>query len=585
MLIQQLQRLWNHLSIRRRIQFIALAFLMIFSSLSEVITIGAIFPFLGILTSPKLVFNNTFLHPLFVYCNLNSDDQILLPVTIFFIVAILLATGMRFIVMWALTKLGFAIGSDLSSEVYRRTLYQPYQIHISRNTSEIIDVISNKISSIIYQIILPLLTTISSVLMIVIVFIALLSINTNVLLVGIAGFAMLYYLIARFTKQKLAKNSKIISRESNQLIKVLQEGLGGIRDILIDGSQATYYTYYRHTDISLRRAQSSITIIAGTPKLIVEAIGISLFALCAYYLVHSSNGLAETIPVLGTWALGVQRILPILHQAFTCWSSLMGAKESLNDTLNLLDQPLPNSSNNSVQTPLPFETKIVLNNLSFRYMGSQQLILNRISLAIPKGSKVGFIGDTGSGKSTLIDIIMGLLEPEDGTLFIDDTLVNATNVRSWQLNIAHVPQFIFLTDSTITENIAFGVEKESIDFERVKFAAEKAKIADTIDSWNKKYDTIIGERGVRLSGGQRQRIGIARALYKKSSVIIFDEATSSLDSQTETEVMSSLDDLESGLTILMVAHRVTTLRNCDLIIKLEKGQIKQIGTFAELIKL
>ena len=218
-------------------------------------------------------------------------------------------------------------------------------------------------------------------------------------------------------------------------------------------------------------------------------------------------------------------------------------------------------------------------------MGSQQLILNRISLAIPKGSKVGFIGDTGSGKSTLIDIIMGLLEPEDGTLFIDDTLVNATNVRSWQLNIAHVPQFIFLTDSTITENIAFGVEKESIDFERVKFAAEKAKIADTIDSWNKKYDTIIGERGVRLSGGQRQRIGIARALYKKSSVIIFDEATSSLDSQTETEVMSSLDDLESGLTILMVAHRVTTLRNCDLIIKLEKGQIKQIGTFAELIKL
>jgi ATP-binding cassette subfamily B protein len=315
----------------------------------------------------------------------------------------------------------------------------------------------------------------------------------------------------------------------------------------------------------------------------MEALGMLLISIFAYAFAQTTGGIANSIPILGALALGAQRLLPVLQQAYAAWSSIQGGRISLQDTLELLDQELPGFANQLSDKPLAFKKKITLNQVSFRYAPETPWVVENVGLDIFKGSRIGFIGETGSGKSTLLDIIMGLLRPTAGTFDVDDQTITMENQRAWQMRIAHVPQDIFLADSSIAENIAFGVVKEQIDYERVRDAARQAQIASIIDTWARGYETVVGERGVRLSGGQRQRIGIARALYKRADVIIFDEATSALDHETEQAVMQSIENFDDGLTVLIIAHRITTLKNCSQIIEFGDGGIKRIATYKEII--
>jgi ATP-binding cassette subfamily B protein len=262
---------------------------------------------------------------------------------------------------------------------------------------------------------------------------------------------------------------------------------------------------------------------------------------------------------------------------------LRSGKGFLADVLDLLDQPLPAHADAPLPPPLPFQHAITFDHVGFRYAPEAPWVLKDLNLTIRKGSRVGFIGGTGSGKSTLLDIVMGLLHPVEGALAIDGTVITPENYRAWQAQIAHVPQSIFLADTTIAENIAFGVPRDKIDFLRVRQAARKAQLAETIEAMGKQYDTRVGERGIRLSGGQRQRIGIARALYKQAKVIVFDEATSALDNETERAVMEAIDSLDQDLTVLMVAHRLTTLKNCTQIIELAEGTMRRSGTYQEIV--
>jgi ATP-binding cassette subfamily B protein len=268
-----------------------------------------------------------------------------------------------------------------------------------------------------------------------------------------------------------------------------------------------------------------------------------------------------------------------MQQAYSSWANLRQNQHSLKDTLEFLDQPLPDNLEEKKIEAIPFSKTIELNNISFSYSPEQKAIFNNLSLNIPKGSRIGFIGETGSGKSTLLDILMGLLPPSKGALEIDGIPITSDNIRSWQKHVAHVPQSIFLADGTIAENIAFGIPKDQIDFAQVENAAKQAQIHEMILSLPDRYSTLVGERGVRLSGGQRQRIGIARAIYKRANVIIFDEATSALDSDTEKAVMEAIDSLSNELTILIIAHRISTLKNCSAIVRLEGGTIHSIGNF------
>ena len=577
-----LTRLWSHISKRRRSQFALLLMLMIFASFSEIISIGAVLPFLTVLTAPERIFQLPAAQPFIRAVGMNSASQLLLPFTVIFGFAALSSGGLRLLLMWASTRLSFATGADMSISVYRRTLYQPYSVHVARNSSEIINGISSKTGTVIVTF-SSILSFISATIILLAILITLISVDPVIALTAFAGFGLLYAIIIKITQSRLVVNSQRIAHESTQVIKSLQEGLGGIRDVLIDGTQATYCQIYRNADLPSRRAQGNNLFISSSPRFALEALGMLLISGLAYMLALQPNGIAKAIPVLGALALGAQRLLPMLQVAYGAWSNIKGSEASLHDALELLDQPLPDYADQPPAKPLPFHKQIELNNLSFRYTERTPQVLNTLNLAIYKGSRTGFIGVTGSGKSTLLDIVMGLLQPTEGTLAIDGQSITSDNNRAWQAHIAHVPQAIYLSDSTIEENIAFGIPKGKIDHERVKQAALKAQIADIIETWPKKYKTYVGERGIRLSGGQRQRIGIARALYKQADVIIFDEATSALDNETEQAVMQAIETLGQDLTVLIIAHRLTTLKNCDQIVELADGGIKRIGTYDEIV--
>ncbi len=575
-------RLWHHISPRRRGQFGLLLLLMLAASLAEICSIGAVLPFLGALTAPVRVFEHPVAQPVINAFGFTQPAQMLLPLTVVFAFAALLAGAMRLLLLWASTRLTYAAGADLSISIYRRTLYQPYTVHCSRNSSEIINGISNKTGSVIY-IITQLLTLASSGLMLTVILVALLSVDPFIALSAFGGFGLIYLIIIQLTRSRLQANSAQVAFESTNVIKSLQEGLGGIRDVLIDGSQETYCQVYRNADLPLRRAQGNSSFIQSSPRFGMEALGMILISGLAYSLALQTDGIAKAIPVLGALALGAQRLLPVLQQAYAAWTGIQSGRESLKDALDLLDQPLPDYADQPPATPIPFKKDIRLTQLSLRYQPESPFVLNGLNLTIPKGSRVGFIGTTGSGKSTLLDIIMGLLEPSAGSLQIDGQVLTPHNQRAWQDHISHVPQTIFLSDSTIEENIAFGVPKAQIDPARVRQAAQQAQIAHSIESWPQGYQTFVGERGIRLSGGQRQRIGIARALYKQADVIIFDEATNALDGETERSVMQAIEGLSQNITLLIIAHRLTTLRNCTHVVELAGGRIKRAGTYQDIV--
>lgn len=586
-------RLWKHIGTRRRTQIIFLCLLMVSASTAEIASIGLVLPFIGVLLDPNKVTNSVISEWFFSLLRIDGKSDVIFYVTFLFCAAVTLAGIIRFVFMCASTRLAFAIGSDLGSSIYQRTLYQPYATHLERNTSQVIDSVSIKANVIVGTIILPSLTICSSLVMMAMAFVALMLISPATAFCIVGCFALVYFVIYRSFRGRLILSGQRVANESVQVIKILQEGLGGIRDIILDGTQETFNTLFRRADHELRRAQGDRQIIGQSPRYVVETIAIVAMAIIAYGFSRSGDEISSVIPALGAFALGAQRFMPIVQQVYSSWSSIKGGQASLRDVLVLLDQPLPSSCNIRATEPLVFKDKIKMSAVSFRYKSSECFVLNGVDLTIKKGSRVGIIGKTGSGKSTLVDILMGLLEPTFGVLTVDDHCISGAelgkvgskdpcSVSKWRANIAHVPQTIFLSDSTIAENIAFGIPSHLINVERVHLAAHQAQLAETIEGWPLGYQTQVGERGVRLSGGQRQRLGIARALYRQAEVIIFDEATSALDHETEKAVMGAIENLSTELTIIIIAHRLSTLQNCSQIIELKSGKVSRIASYSDI---
>ncbi|MDC1243106.1 ABC transporter ATP-binding protein/permease [Amylibacter sp.] len=576
--------LWNHLNQRRRRQFVLLVGLMLISAFAEVASLGAVLPFLGILVAPERVLNHPFVGDVAQGLGITSADQLVLPLTLAFIMAALISGAIRIFLIWASTRLAFSTGADLGIEVYRRTLYQPYWVHASQNSSEVIAGITNKTDAVVFSVLVPLLTFMSSSVLVVVIMIALIATDPVIASLACFGFGFSYVLITSLSRRQLRRNSYRIAREQSQVLKALQEGLGGIRDILLDGAQSVYCDVFRRADLTLRRAQGSTVFIGGSPRYVMEAMGMVVIAALAYFLSQQVGGISIALPVLGMLALGAQRLLPSLQQLYYSWASITGYQASLADTIALLNQPLPEDFLQATTTPLFIQDEIRLDTVRFHYSKEGPWVLDGLNLVIAKGARVGFVGSTGSGKSTTLDLLMGLLIPTEGQLLVDGQDVSGNRLRAWQRSIAHVPQSIYLADTTLAENIAFGVPAETIDMERVQRAARQAQIADFIEKSPEGYQAYVGERGVRLSGGQRQRIGIARALYKQANVLVLDEATSSLDNATEQLVMDAIGALNSDLTILLIAHRLTTVRHCDFIVELEHGRVVAQGTYEQLLE-
>jgi ABC-type multidrug transport system fused ATPase/permease subunit len=568
------KRIWSHLNIKRKNQIKLLLILLIFASFAEVVSIGMIFPFLGSLISPEKVLKYKLIKSVLLFFKIDNSHDLILFLTILFISVVIVSSLFRILLLWAQTKLSFAIGADLSYKIYRNTLFQPYEVHISRNSSEVISGILSKSSIIIQSALIPCFTIISSSIILLMLFFTLLFINLEIAISAIFIFTIIYVILIRISSKRIKLDSQIINSKSSSIIKSLQEGLGGIRDVLIDGTQDLYCKMYQNADLPARKSQANIAIVSGTPRFGIEAFGMIFISIAAYFLVNESDKKELVIPILGALALGAQRMLPILQQLYANWTAFSSGEFSISDALKLLDEEVPTTINHGYQESIVFKKSISMIDVSFKYSNESPWVLENLNFTIPKGTRVGIKGTTGSGKSTFLDILMYLLKPNKGNLYIDSIPITYKNYRSWQSMIAHVPQSIFLADVTILENIAFGIPKDQINFEKVLEASKKAKIADSIELMEHKYDTKVGERGIRLSGGQMQRIGIARALYKNAKIIIFDEATSALDNNTEIEVMNAIENLSDDLTIIIVAHRVSTLKNCDFIFELENNSMK-----------
>lgn len=554
---------------------------MLVCSLAEVVSLGAVIPFLAVLTEPETLWDLAWVQTLAIGLGWQTPADMTLGICIAFGIIALGAGSIRVLMIWVNYRLANAIGSDLSTEVYHRTLYQPYSVHANWNSSEVITVMTNEVGAVITTL-QGLLQFATAFLISLGLIIALVLVNAQVALLTAVFFGLAYGFVIKTARIRLRLNSQRIVADRKGLIQVLQEGLGAIRDVILDSNQIFYTETYRATDRRLRFAVATNSFLSLYPRYGLEAIAMAVIAGIAWFLTKHESGLG-VLSILGAYALGGQRLLPALQQVYLCWSQFLGYRSSLKIVLQYLEQPIDPSLLLPGQAPLPFQQELRFESVSFAYGDDLPLVIDHLSLTIRPGQRVGFIGTTGSGKSTCLDLLMGLLMPTQGEITVDGVGLRGENLQRWQKNIAHVPQAIYLADATIAENIALGIPRQHIDWERIRQTAAMAQISRFIESQPQGYETFVGERGIRLSGGQRQRIGIARALYKQAQVLVFDEATSALDNQTEREVMAAINALSDDLTIIMIAHRLSTVEGCDLIIELSQGRVVAQGTYQELI--
>jgi ATP-binding cassette subfamily B protein len=453
--------------------------------------------------------------------------------------------------------------------------------HVMRNSSDTLSALE-KVQHILAYVLIPLMLALTATGVACFLVAGIIALSPLVALCGALIFGLIYAGVIVVTAKPLRQQSREVAFALKARIQTVQEGLGGIRDVILDQSQSVFRGHFSDIEDRFRTAQSRSYFISAAPRFLVEASILVVIALVALYVDSRSGGFVEALPMLGAMAVATQRLLPLVQQMYSSWSNISANRAVVSDVVNLLNISGP-TRELETRVPVPFARSIEFSNVTFHYPSSPLPALTDVNLQIRKGSRVGIAGKSGSGKSTLVDILMGLLEPTEGELKIDGIPLDRSRRVGWRRRVAHVPQSIYLSDSSIVTNIAFGRKRNQIDFDRVLEAAKRADIHDFIMSLPEQYSTRVGERGVRLSGGQRQRIGIARALYKGADLLVLDEATSALDDATERAVLESVATLSRKVTVVMIAHRLTTLRNCDLIIDIQSGTIARTGAFEAIV--
>ena len=560
--------IWKHLSLKRRNQLFLLFLLIILSGVAEIYSVASVIPFLNNLSNSESNYTISIIDPLFrLFSPFKSLDPIIFSTGIF-LFCISIAATLRLINVYLANFISASIGSEFSSKAYRLTLNQPYIRQIERNSSEIISSIVTQTDvtvGVIKTIIFFITSIIISIGLIYSLFIInwVLSVSISLIL------ASLYLILGFYFKIRLKRFSKFRAKLVKQQTRSLQEGLGSIKDIILDNSQDFYSKLFKKSDNPIRFLSAKSGFIAESPRYIFEVVSlfIIIFIACVYKLFIDSN--INLIPLLGSMALGLQRLLPAFQQAYGSWVIITVNTNSALDLLYLLNQKPYFEKKNT--NKICFKNKINLRNISFSYKNNTKKILDKFNLEIFKGDRIGIIGPSGGGESTLGDILMGLLEPTEGVLEIDGIELHKNDKFSkndWYKNISHVPQDIFLIDGSIAENIAFGVPYKRIDKKKLMKVIHASRLSNFIKNIDDAFLKIVGERGSKLSGGQRQRIGIARALYKGGNILILDEATSALDQETELSIMKTIDNLNSSITIIIITHRLSTLKKCNRIIDL-----------------
>ena len=564
--------------------------MMLILAFFEMLGVVSIMPFMAVLTSPDLIQTNPILNNFFYLSKkfgVETNNQFLFVLGVSVFLLLMFSISFKALTNYAALRFTFMRQFSLGKRLIERYLHQPYSWFLNRHSADLGKNIISEVSHIVNQVLNPLLNLIQNIFITLAILIILILVNLNIAIkVGLTlGFA--YGIIYFFTRRLVFKIGNERLKASESLFISVIEAFGAIKEVKLAGLEKNFISRYSIPAKKLAESQALLGLLSNLPRFALEVIafgGIILVTL--FFIAQSESGnINDMIPIMALYVFAGYRLMPALQAIYRSVAQIRYAKPSLDNLYNDLKNSkstIPASDENRLE----FKKNITLKNIFYQYPNSKKIVLNDLNLKISASSRIGIVGATGSGKTTIVDIILGLLEFQKGRFEVDSKLIGKNNMRSWQNSIGYIPQNIFLTDDTVLANIAFGIEKNKVNLKSAENAAKIASLHEFIvNELPEKYQTYIGEKGIRLSGGQRQRIGIARALYRNPKLLILDEATSSLDSLTEQAVMDAVYNIDKGLTIIMIAHRLSTVKNCDSIVIIENGEIKNQGTFQELVKI
>ena len=574
------------LSLHERKRACLLLIMILIMALIDMVGVASILPFMSVLTNPGLVESNIYLNNFFQFMSIfgvKNNQQFLFALGL--VVFFLLISSLAFKALTTYAQLRFVQMREytIGKKLIEGYLHQPYSWFLSRNSAELGKTILSEVAQLINNGISPLIELIARALLAIALIFLLVMVDLNLAVIIGLSLGGSYGLIIIFVRGYLNKIGKERLKNNELRFASVIEAFGAAKEIKVAGLEKFYIKNFSTSAQIFARTQASSQVISQLPRYILEAIGFGGILIIMLYSLSKTGSFNSSLPILSLYVFTGYRLLPTLQLIYVSLTKLAFVSPSLNKLYDDMQNLSPIAFNN-FEDVLTLNKEINLNNIQYSYPNSSKNVLKNISLNIPAKCTVGIMGTTGSGKTTMVDIILGLLEVQKGTLEVDGKIITKKNLRAWQSSIGYVPQNIFLADDTLASNIAFGAEDKDIDFKTIKKVSKISHLHNfVIDELPEGYQTEIGERGIRLSGGQRQRIGIARALYHNPKVLILDEATSALDNQTEKAVIDSINKASKNITTIMIAHRLGTLKNCDLVVQLEDGIIKNIGSPKNLI--
>jgi ABC-type multidrug transport system fused ATPase/permease subunit len=563
-----------------------LLIMIVLMALLDVIGVASILPFMAVLTNPDIIETNIILNSMFNFSGrfgVENNQQFLFILGVLVFLLLIISLGFKALTTYAQTRFIQMRAYSIGKRLVEKYLNQPYSWFLSRHSADIGKTILSEVDQVIGNGINPLMELIAKGMVAISLIILLIIADPKLTLIVGLLLGGAYLLIFYFVRSYLVSSGQKRLVNNQLRFTAVSEAFGGAKEVKVGGLEQTYVKSFSKAALIFAQTKTSSQVIALLPRYILEAIAFGGILLILLNFMTQTGGFNSALPIVSLYVFAGYRLMPALQQMYSSFTQLTftgPALDKLYDDLKNLKQP----NFNQDSTALSYNKSITLNNIYYSYPNSERTALKNLSFSIPAKSTVGLVGATGSGKTTTVDIILGLLEPQKGTLKVDEKIITKQNSRAWQRSIGYVPQSIFLSDDTVAANIGFGVDPKNINQDMVEKAAKIANLHDfIINEMPKQYQTTVGERGVRLSGGQRQRIGIARALYHQPKILILDEATSALDNVTEKAVIDAVDNLRNNLTIIIIAHRLNTIKQCDVIYKFDQGQLVGQGSFDELI--
>ena len=576
------------LSKSQRKRFYALQILVVVMAFTEIVGVASIIPFMALVGDMNQLQQDTIIAQVYQLSGITSESQFVFLLGFGVLIMLFFSAIISMFTLWRLSMFANVIGSEIADRLFTHYLNQRWLFHSTGSSAQLTKKIAIETRRVTDNLLTPLMLMNARVVFILLMTISIFFFDPIIAIAGFSFFGVAYFILYRVVRKRLERNGINISDVSEQRFRLMNEGFGGIKDILLLGRASDFITRFNKTGVILANSMGSNVGLSLVPRYFIELLAFgSMIGLILYLIATYEGNLGTILPILSVYALASAKLLPAFQMVYASVSNIKGnisALESIQQDIIDSMQSESVSSKPEEKNYIHPKQQISLEDITFTYPGKKELTLNHINMTIPANSVIGIVGPSGSGKSTLIDILLGLISPQQGQLKIDSTIINDQNCRHWQNTIGFVAQSIFLSEGTIAENVAFGISRDKINQEKVQQAIKLAHLDEFLQSLDQGIHTKVGERGVQLSGGQRQRIGIARALYHEAEVIIFDEATSSLDGITERMIMEAIDNFIGKKTIVMIAHRLKTVQNCDQIFFIDKGQVVDQGTFKELIE-